>query len=181
MIHPHHLAMSAAQAHMLSQYYQASRPASVTANPTVLAFSIFGLATGSVISIDTLARIWAMLRDDPFPLRHPVTAERLVFGGFFLAVLCYVGPEAVVFMSWPDVAAGTRRTLSLVNRWSKFAGCVPLVASSLLWLHAQPVVSRQLRRQPIPVDATSRWDKFKRPLWIGFLLLLVSVALSFGR
>ena len=176
-----HAVMTADQAHMLARYYAADRPASVQANPTILAFSIFGLFGGSIVSLDTLYRIWRMVRQEPFPLRHPVTLERLVFGGFFLALLLYIGPDAVGFMSWPDVQPPTRRAISLVNRWLDFAAIVPLVASSILWIYAQPVISYQLRRTPIPVDATSTWNRLKRPLWIGFLLLCASLALSFGR
>lgn len=175
------LARAAQHVHTVAPYYLADRPASVQANPTILMFSIFGLLGGSVLALETIWRIAGAMKHDPYPKRHPVTAHRRMWLCAMISLLCFIGPDAVVFMAWPDVAPSTRYAFSLINRSLDFAAMFPLCLAWLLGIYAQPTIDYQMRREPLPTHLWPTWRQLRRPLWIGLLLLLVSMGLSIGR
>lgn len=167
--------------HALAPYYFAARPASVIANPTILALSIFGLLGGSLLAVDTLWSVVHKLIEDPHPRWHPLTVRRWEALLVALALILYIAPDAVVFTTWPDVSPATRHTISLVNRFGDFAAAAPAAGWWLLAIYAGPTIDHQLVREPLPVELWPSWRKLRRPLWIGLLVMLASVALSFGR
>ena len=175
------LAVAAHHARVLAPYYFADRPASVQANPTILMLSIFGLLGGTMLALETLWRVAQRAKDEPHPFRHPVTADRLMDGLRALALLLFIGPDAVLFMAWPDVAPNTRHLLSLTNRICDFLAVAPLAAAWMLGIYGQPTVDYQLRREPIPLHLWLTWQQLRRSLWIGLLLVLMSMGLSYGR
>ncbi len=172
---------AAEHAHMLAPYYQAARPASVLANPKILAWSIFGNLLGALLSADSIWRMAHQLREDPHPRWHPVTVQRVRILLSALAVLLYIGPDAVVFTTWPDVQPQTRYLIGLTNRILDGVAVFPFAAGWLLGIYSSRTIEHQLAREPVPVDLWLTWPDLKRAAWIGVLVLAASLLLSYGR
>lgn len=166
---------------VIAPYYYAARPASVVANPTLLAFSIFGLLGGALLSLDSIWQNVHQLIEDPHSRRHPLTIHRARIALSALGVLLFIGPDAIQFTAWPDVAPATRYAMGIVNRYLDSVAIVPFTLGWALGIYAGPTISYQLDREPIPVNLWPSWHDLRRPLWIATLLACASVALSFGR
>ena len=165
----------------LAAYYQAARPASVLANPKILAWSIFGNLLGALLSLETVWRMGSELIEDPLPRWYPVTVQRVRMLMSALAVALYIGPDAVVFMAWPDVQPQTRYLMALSNRVLDGVAVWLFVAGSVLGKYSARTIDHQLRREPLPNDLWLAIPDLRRALWTGLLVLLVSLALSYGR
>jgi hypothetical protein len=196
-------------AHHVAPYYLASRPASVQANPIILMLSIFGLLGGSVLCGEIVWRHWTAQSQVRRSKRHPVYAYNALVICTFTALLCYIGPDAVVFMAWPDVSPETRYVFGIANRFCDF-GAFWFLAKAWYWsVSAREAIVYQLLREPLPLDKFPRirdlwaelpqlvpyrdgwrlrmpptpptWARIGRPLFVMTLLMLASAALSVGR
>lgn len=175
------LAHAAQRAHILTAYYSADRPASAQANPIIFMFSIFGLLGGTMLALEVILRTASDAFHDRLPWQHPVTIMRLRTGLFTLALLLYIGPDAIAIICWPDVVPQTRYLIAVANRILDGAALPLFMAAWMVGIYGQQTVAYQLKRDPIPMHLWPEWSALVRPLKIAGLVLILSAGLSIGR
>lgn len=144
-------------------------------------WAVFGLMTVVLLCSEWLWRtLWAF-RELPRPIRHPLTVLRSILSLLLFAILLGAVPDLILIMMWPELSPAAREMISVIDR--RLDGCIgPVIL--LAWLISRlgtPMVEYQLIRLPVPINLWPDWAALRRPVWIGFLVLLVSAAVTFLR
>jgi hypothetical protein len=162
----------------IPQAYFADLPSSID-GPLAHAISIFGLFGACLLAAEWLWRIsWAAI-ERPHPLCHPVSVIRMTFGLILIALILRVSPDVAITVMWTDLQPETRYWLGRVNRLLDGVSVIPMLGAWLLSLFSTTLVEYQLARAPLPVTLWPTWRRVRRPLWIGALLLFISLVIAY--
>jgi len=153
-------------------------PPSLADNPGLLAWNLFVMTAacclGAMMFGKQVRRIWAArLVDHP---TDPVSIYRgiVMLAGAAIASRGLV--EADSLWSWSSQDAEIIERVAEVKRWLNPVS----VGCGFLWmaLHtlAEPMIERQLRKAPLPVDMWSRWPQLRRPAAVMIVSLLMAAA-----
>lgn len=144
-------------------------------------WAVFGYMTAVLLCLEWLWRIGWSLRERPAGPRDPVTLSRVIVAILLLSLLTAALPDLLYIMLWPEVSPATRYRLALLDRHADgLVGPILLLA----WLASRlgsPMIEYQLVRYPLPINMWPTWEKVRRPLKIGSLVLAISACVTFLR
>ena len=113
------------------------------------------------------------------PLKHPVTAARLVILLLLVASLMRGGPDTVLYMRWPEMSPEARAAWAQINVAFDGWAFIPFSMAWLLDRLAIAVIVFQLRREPLPTDLWPTWSTLRQPLKIGAGVAFLAFAITF--
>lgn len=156
-------------------------PPSLRGLPLTAMFIIMGFMIGTLLCLQWLYRIIDEMRDDPAPLRHPLTAVRAVKILFILAALSCAIPRMVLLMAWELMSPWWREHLAL-GSWLFYVVWAALLATAW-WIDrvSAPVQRWQLRRVPAPGVVVSDTGVKTRGIIILSLIFVVAFATTYVR
>ncbi len=164
----------------IPQAYFEATPPSID-GPWLYAFSIFGLLGAALLTAEWLWRtVWAIF-EKPSPMCHPISVARAIWALVLGAMMIYILPDVLLTIMWTDIAAEQRYQLSRANRLLDGVAIFPFFGAWLLGIVSASVIEFQLERRPIPVDLWPTWQRLRRPLAIGAIILTMSIVIAFRR
>jgi hypothetical protein len=112
--------------------------------------AIFGLMTMSLLTMNWLWRILWRMREDPHPLRSPVTVWRIDTALLLTSALLLGVPDTVLLLRWPEISLPARLALSELDRLLDGVALIPFAAAWFIDYLSRPVIHFQLTRLPPP-------------------------------
>lgn len=156
-------------------------PPSFEGHPLAQAFVVFGLLTCGLLSAEWLWRLLWSLVERPLPLRHPASVVRLINITLLVSILMRVTPDISLVMLAQESDKSVLNYLEWIDRIMDGASAIPLVFAWFWSLIGFPMIAFQLSREPLPVNLWPHLSQCWRPIKIGGLVLLISLAVTFLR
>jgi hypothetical protein len=161
-------------------FFSPTQPSFVGA-PLLQMLTTFSALLVVLLALEWLWRtLWAM-RESGSAIGSPSAAMRAMVGLLLVAALLRIGPDAILYASWPDLSPRWRYGIAL---WDKRLDAVAFAPFSLAWLVSYlggPMVYYQLARLPLPLHLWPTWEQMKRPLKIGVGALALAFAFTYLR
>lgn len=167
--------------HTLTTFSQSSLPPSLQGMPLLAMLVTMAFLFGTGLCLQWLYTIIAEMVDDPAPLRHPLTAVRMVKMLFLIAALIFVTPRMVLLMAWEWMSPWWRESLS-VGTWVSCIGWAA-VLSLAWWIDrtVTPTTRFQLRRIPQAADVIVEPGRKIRGAIIFGLIFVVAFSTTYVR
>jgi hypothetical protein len=166
---------------MIPAAYHGEVPPSLVGVQLLYLAVLWSLLMITLLALEWLWRTAWGLIEDRQAIKHPVTAVRVGTIFLLVSVLMRIGPDVVLFASWPDLSPAWRYWISVFDKQLETVSFFPF---SLAWLCSHlggPMVLYQLRRDPIPLNLWPTWQQFKRPLKIGGGVTALAFVLVYAR
>lgn len=163
------------------RFYEAIPP-SVAGAPWAYTAAVFALMSITVLCLEWLWRLtWSLTVEDRRGPTHPLTLGRVIIWLLLANVLLGCVGDLLLLMLWPEVSPVTRLTLSSLDRMLDSL-CLPFFFMAwLIGLLGGPMIDWQLARLPIPVNVWPTLAQIRRPLFIGGLVLGISMTVTLLR
>ena len=172
-------------------------PPSFEGNPWTYGFALFSLSLLSMLSV---ARIWALLSDirknrllaerlpglmvprTPVPVWSALTLHETKLACLYLTIFIGTFPDTLILLLWGEAGTDTMVTLFLVDRIGDGLTLIPFSVAMMLGAWLQQVVPQKL-------IANSAQHEVKKPNWqalmptikIGALVLILAAGVTMGK
>lgn len=156
-------------------------PAEYIGHPWLYLLTVFSLLLTLLLALEwTWRTVWSYF-DVPRPIKHPYTVLRTVVLLLLVQLLVRLGPDVWLIMRWPRMTPAERLTTELIDSRLDTTSFIWMGAAWFIWRVAQPFVSYQLEKEPLPIHLWPTIGHIKRPLYIAVGVFLIAFALTFLR
>lgn len=159
--------------------YYAESPPGFDGFPFLYVSTLFSLMMIGLLSLEWTWRLGWQFLERPSPLRHPVSAVRLILIFLLLGTLIRVLPNLVYMTLWADLSPHERRWWMQTDALLDTISFFPFSISWLIGYLGGPMIIHQLLRHPIPLHLWPTGRQMFRPLKIGMGVLVISLAVVF--
>lgn len=150
-------------------------------SPLLYLTTIFFMLLGALLCAEWLYRtLWKFI-EQPAGLRTPTFSLRLAWSLMLGAILVRSVPRLWLFMRWPVLSPEQRYDLFQLAAQSEVVSVVLFFLAWLLALLGEPMISFQLRKQPLPMHLWPTMEQLKRPAKIIVGVFVIAFALTYLR
>lgn len=150
-------------------------------SPLLYMGAMFFMLLGVLLMLEWIWRLCWRFFERPAPLRSPETLVRSVLLVLLVAGVVRVAPRLWLFMKWPTLSPASRADLYAIAAYGEIAAVALFTGAWLVGSLAEPMVTYQLGRRPVPLHLWPTWEQLKRPLKIGAGVFAISFALTYLR
>lgn len=155
-------------------------PPGFEGEPFAYMLTLFSLIMICLLSLEWIWRIFWGIKEQPFPIKHPVTVLRIILLLTGFSILMRVGPDVLRYAMWKDLSSGGRLLAYRADHYMDMFSFFPFSIAWLVGYLTMDLLHYQLDKRPIPMHLWPTWSQMKRPMKIGAAVLVISAAITFA-
>jgi hypothetical protein len=143
--------------------------------------SVFALLLGMLLALEWLWRLAWSFVEAPASPKTPLTVLRGVFVILLGAAIIRMAPQLWLYMRWPALTPAGRTEIAAFGARADFTDVVLFTLAWLAFYLAGPMLTYQLRKEPLALHLWPAREQVKRPLKIGLGVFVIAFVLTFLR